>query len=43
MDIEAIEVEILKNLKLSSNGRSFIYSLPESEKEVEALEMLAEK
>lgn len=29
MDTEQIEVEILKNLHLSSNGRNFVYKLPE--------------
>jgi hypothetical protein len=32
-DLENIEVEILKNLKVSSNGRSFVYVEPEKTQE----------
>jgi hypothetical protein len=29
MDVEQIEVEILKNLALSPNGKSFVYNAPD--------------
>lgn len=41
-DLETIEVEILANLKVSSNGRSFVYAEPEK-KEEEDLDLTSDK
>jgi hypothetical protein len=41
-DLETLEVEILKNLKVSSNGRSFVYAEPEKKQE-EDLDLTSDK